>query len=300
MRRVSLVFVLLLGLVLSAGPAFASDELAKYLEGQAAAHFSGEQTVECNTPDGTISEVTFVRQAAGIRVVEDAAGAVGVTRVSHGRNWTLGDQYRVEFVGIDRFQSRSVRVVEVIEGGIARVVLFFDRASGALYASDVHNGDGSVYCSSRFQNFDAARPTMSPNLLMGLAAKPGRELEGEVESFEFPEELAGFRLNEVYRGPTADVSNGYYGDGIFSFTIFVSDRAIKVPELADAPVVEIRGGYYQRRFFPGSVIFSWETKSGGFVLVGDLPLDLQEEVLAELPAPGRPSFFVRFWRELFG
>ena len=123
---------------------------------------------------------------------------------------------------------------------------------------------------------------------------------GSFDSDAFPEEIGGFRLIEVNDGPTEGVTNGYYADGLFSFSLFVSDRAMAVPELADAPLAEIGGEEYQRKFYPGRVLIAWETKSGGILLVGDLPLDLQEEVLDSLPAPGKPNFFVRFWRGLFG
>ena len=35
-------------------------------------------------------------------------------------------------------------------------------------------------------------------------------------------------------------------------------------------------------------------------MLGDLPLDLQDAVLGELPKPGKPEFFSRFWRKIFG
>jgi hypothetical protein len=294
------VLVLTAAMVVAAGPAWASDDLGPYLEEQAAAEFSGEQTVVCYTPDGLVSELTFVRQADGVRVVEDAEGAFGITRVSHGEDWTLGDQYSIEVSGRDRFLSRPVTVVEVVEGSLVRVVLFFDHASGALLASDVHNSDGSTYCSSRFLSFDPKQPSIADELLDGLTTVPGTGAGGQVDAAAFPEEIAGFMLTDVSAGPAEGVTNGYYADGVFSFTLFVSDRIIEVPELDDAPVVDFRAGEYQRRFYPGQVIFAWQTKSGGIVLVGDLPLDLQHDVLEELPAPGKPNFFVRFWRGLFG
>ncbi len=300
MTRGAVVFLLLVGMVMGAGPALALDDLTPYLEQQSAAEFSGEESIVCYTPDGTVSELTVVRQADGVRVVEDGEGAIGVTRVYHGDNWVLGDQYRVEVSGRDRFLSRPVTVVDVVEGDLVRVGLFFDQSSGALLASDVHNADGSTYCSSRFLSFDPKRPVIPDDLLAGLTTGPGSSEAGVVDADAFPTEIAGFSLTEVYEGPAAGVTNGYYADGIFSFTVFVSERAIEVPELVDAPVVKMRRGEYQRQFYPGQVIFAWQTRSGGIVLVGDLPLDLQEDVLEALPAPGKPNFFVRFWRGLFG
>ena len=299
MRRLT-IGLLIVGLTVGAAPAFAADDLAPFLVEQAAAEFSGEQTVVCYTPDGVISELTFVRQADGIRVVEDAEGAIGINRVSHGEAWKLGDQYRVEISGRDRFLSRAVNVVEVVEGRLVRVILFFDRASGALLASDVHNADGSTYCSSRFLRFNPKAPIIPRDLLDGLSTVPDSRRVGSVDSEAFPDEIGGFHLVEINDGPAEGVTNGYYADGLFSFSVFVSDRAMEVPELADAPVAEVGGKEYQRKFYPGQVLISWETKAGGILLVGDLPLDLQEEVLEALPAPGKPNFFVRFWRGLFG
>ena len=39
---------------------------------------------------------------------------------------------------------------------------------------------------------------------------------------------------------------------------------------------------------------------GGMALVGDLPPDLHEAVLSEMPHPEDPGFFRRWWRSLFG
>ncbi len=300
MIRRSIVLVMVVAVVLSGAPAFASDDLGPYLEEQADAEFSAEQTVVCFTPDGVVSELSYVRQAGGVRVVEDADGALGVTRVSHGEDWTLDAHYTVEIVGRERFLSRPVTAVEVIDDETVRVSLLFDHSTGALLSSDVFNGDGTTYCSSRYLSFDAGSPTISSDLLVGLATSPEPGTRGEVDPDAFPDEIAGFRLAGISEGPAKGVTNGYYADGLFSFTLFVSDRTIEVPELADAPVVEMARGEYQRRFYPGQVILAWQTKSGGIVLIGDLPLDIQEEVLEALPAPGKPNFFVRFWRGLFG
>ncbi len=104
---------------------------------------------------------------------------------------------------------------------------------------------------------------------------------------------------DTYDGPENSLV-AYYSDGVFSFTVIASRRAVSIPELEDAPTVEVGDSKYQRHFLPGQVVYSWESKRGGYALIGDLPVDLQEAVLAELPRSGRPGFFVRLWRSWFG
>ncbi|MDR9451298.1 MAG: hypothetical protein RI637_08790, partial [Acidimicrobiia bacterium] len=114
-----------------------------------------------------------------------------------------------------------------------------------------------------------------------------------------PALVGGFDRQDVYRGPE-DSMVAYYSDGVFSFTVIASRKAVKIAELADVPLIEVGGERYQRHFDPGQVVYAWESKLGGYALVGDLPLDLQEVVLSGLPRPGRPGFFARLWRSWFG
>jgi hypothetical protein len=299
MRVTRICLIVVVVLVAWAAPALANDELQPYLERRVEAEFSGEQTIICYTPDGVLSEITSVQQIEGVRVVADAEGSVQVAQVAVGDDWHLGERYAVEVTERSRFLSRIVDVVEVMEGDLVRVVLYFDRASGALLASDVHNGDGSIYCSSRFVSFENRPPTVSDDLLeLAIAPAVG---EGVVaEERVLPNVVAGFSRAEAVAGPAEGVLHAYYEDGMFSFTLFASDRVIEVQELEDAPEISFNGRTYVRVFLPGRVIYSWQTPDGSYVLTGDLPLDLQEEVLDELPAPGRANFFVRFWRGLFG
>ena len=68
---------------------------------------------------------------------------------------------------------------------------------------------------------------------------------------------------------------------------------------SDASDVELDGGSYRRLFEPGRSTYVWESEMGGMSMVGDLPLDLQEAVLAELAPAERPGLLTRLWRRLF-
>jgi hypothetical protein len=62
----------------------------------------------------------------------------------------------------------------------------------------------------------------------------------------------------------------------------------------------VGGAEYQRAFEPGRVVLVWESPVGGYALVGDLPLDLQAEVLMGLPLPASGGMLESWWDNLFG
>ena len=64
--------------------------------------------------------------------------------------------------------------------------------------------------------------------------------------------------------------------------------------------MQVDGGEYVRWFGAGQAIYVWETSEGGLAMYGDLPLDLQDQVLDALPEPARFGILARWWRNLFG
>lgn len=317
MRRSALVVGIALVAVLLPVPAMA-DELGDYLERASEAEFSGEELVVCSTPDGAIFSSLEVAQAGGVVIVtapvegggsvvagegqlatEAADGTVEVTRVGDAGDWQLADRYSVEELGDGRYLNRRVDMVEVGEGGRVRVSLFFDRGTGAMLRSEVFNGDGSTYCETRFVSFDGRRPEAP----VVAVAPPAETVElllapEQIDPQVLPAGAAGFERVDVYQG-TDEGFVGYYADGVFSFSVFYSLRPVVIAELEDSPRVRFNGGEYQRAFGPGYVVYSWETPAGGYALIGDLPLDMQEDVLAELPQPAKPGLFERLWRRFF-
>ncbi len=165
--------------------------------------------------------------------------------------------------------------------------------------SEIFNGDSSTYCTTRFIEFSlgAAGPAGGVTSVDPAPAidDPSDEVDGRL-----PVELAGFRRIQTTGGPQADVASAFYGDGVFSFTLLNSPRPISVPELAAQPKVTINGHNYQRVFELGRAVYAWNSDRGGYVLVGEIPLDIQERVLAELPDPQSRGFFQRLWAGLFG
>ena len=301
-------------LVAQAVPALATD-LAEYLDRAAASEYSGEVFVVCDTPDGTVAQFVEVTRSAGVLWVRTsdnesvsadgelyqraADGTVQATRIDSSAGWKMSSKYTALEAGRVRELERPAQIVTVMEGDVERVTLHFDDATGALLRSEVRNGDRSLYCSSSFVSFSDESRAIDESVLQGIPETVNVVDFSEIDEEALPARVGGFDRVDVYEGPESSTV-AYYSDGVFSFTVIASRRSVTIPELEDAPVVEIDGEQYQRRFQPGQVVYAWESGIGGYALLGDLPIDLQEAVLRDLPRPGRPGFFVRLWRSWFG
>ncbi len=301
-------------LVGQAMPASAVD-LGEYLERSAQSEYSGEVFVVCDTPDGTVAQFVEVTRSAGelwVKTSESEAvasngelyqrapdGTVQATRIDSSADWELSTKYTVLDTGRAQELERPVQVVTVMEGDVERVTLHFDDGTGALLRSEVRNGDRSMYCSSSFVSFSEEPRAIDESVRRGTPESVETVDFASIDEEALPARVGGFDRLDVYEGPESSTV-AYYSDGVFSFTVIASRKTVTIPELEDAPTAEIAGRKYQRLFQPGQVVYAWESRVGGYALLGDLPIDLQEAVLADLPHPGRPGFFARLWRSWFG
>ena len=310
MRRALSIMTVSLALIgASALPALAQD-LEEWLERASQANYSGRQFTLCDTPDGRLVEIVEVAQRDGILEVRaafgsaivsadgvyqrDAEGTMSVTSAEALTGWELADRYHVIFGDADEVLNRPVDMLQIMEGDLLRMRLAFDRVTGAVVQAEVLNADETRYCTSSFLVFEPTAPEITHPSMLAEVIRPAL-----VSDRRLPETPAGFTRKDAYDGPSGSVT-GFYSDGIFSFTLVAADRRITVHGVDAAVRAEIGGAFYDRAFTPGQSFHSWETPSGGYVMLGDLPLDLQDAVLGELPKPGKPEFFSRFWRKIFG
>jgi hypothetical protein len=305
-RLVSLVVVFTL---VSASAAWAT-ELDEILERSREAAYTAEQIISCSTPDGVRDAVVRIAQSSGeIRMTSTVAGGVQVSSGDGG--WTLSQQggvissasvdsemepveplYAVEDTGSTDFLGREATVHQLIRDGVLRAELVFDDETGAIVAATTFTANGDTYCERRFVSFDSADPELdSPDFLETNELQPRSEVETLL-----PESVAGFVRLDLYEDEEG-FRFAYYSDGFFSFAVFETPTIVTLP---DAVTVQFGEGAYQRSFAAGQATYVWETRSGGMALLGDLPPDLQESVLATLPPSRDPGFLRRIWRSLFG
>lgn len=297
MRR-SATLVVTLGLIVAGALPASAQELNDYIDKQGSATYEGQQTVVCVTPDGNLTQLTSVQQTAGIRVSEREDGSLVVSQVGAEQRPMLSDRYTVTPARPGMFLNRQVIRYNVLDGDVLRMALTFDDATGALLESETFNADGSLYCRSRLVTFQANIADQMGTYIVepqgAFVVDPSADLEDQL-----PPAIASFERVAVYEWTDRDVVTGHYSDGLFSMTLFVSDREIEVAEMADREPVELASGTYQRSFDVGQAVYAWRSDTGGYVLVGDMPIDMQEEVLGLLPAPEELSFFSRLWRNIF-
>lgn len=306
MRR---VLALATVLVLAPPSTALAAELDELLEESREASYSAEQVITCSTPDGVHDAVVELSQSSGeLHVgapvapgVEVAAGSGGWTLVREGAvvsstnvegtgdvpepRYTVDDGADTEYLGRD-----AVRY-EMAGDGVVRAELVFDAEIGALLRVVTFNGDGSVYCERRFITFDPETSTPADE----DSTEDVQSAEGGIES-DLPDTLAGFDRLDVYQDDAGFVF-AYYSDGFFSFAVFQIPSLLTIDTGSSVTLAE---RVYTRSFSPGQVTFAWETRGGAMAMVGDLPPDMHEEVLAGLPAPEDPGLFRRLWRNLFG
>ena len=305
-RLVSVVVVFTL---VPASAAWAT-ELDELLEQSREAAYTAEQIISCSTPDGVRDAIVKIAQSNGeIRMTSTVAGDVQVSSGDGG--WTLSRQggvissalvdsemepveplYEVEDTGNTNFLGRDATVHQLIRDGVLRAELVFDDETGALVAATTFTANGDTYCERRFVSFDSADPGLESNDLLEADELQPRS---EVETL-LPESVAGFDRLDFYEDEVG-FRFAYYSDGFFSFAVFETPTTVDLP---DAKTVQFGEGAYQRSFTAGQATYVWETRSGGMALLGDLPPDLHEEVLATLPPPRDPGILRRIWRSLFG
>jgi hypothetical protein len=305
--RMVVVMTALILVVPTVSAAAADGDLASYFERAAAAEFSGDQVLACNTPVGLRDSAAHLAQKDGVLYI--SAGVDGAPAVSAGAGMLAvtgpaGSATAVQVaaatkppVGYQISASRDVTYLQrsadeltLTTGGKARVRLTFDQQTGALLRSETLNSDGSVYCTTSMTSFLSA----TPKVPSGNFGDDVRKLEKDTDFPDeaFPVKIGTFRRLDVY-GWNHDGEMGYYSDGFFAFALYHIPGQFSVSAISDARTWTGELGKYSRWFRPGTVTLVWDTAEGGMALHGDLPVDIQATVLAGLPEPSRPSFFDR-------
>lgn len=304
-RLLSLVAVLV---VVPATAAFAA-ELDELLEPGQEASYSAEQIISCSTPDGVRDALVRIDQVGGeLQLTSNATDDVEVIAGDGG--WTItsdgglvaqasvdgaeaaGDElYVVEEEGAVEYLGRVAMAYLLVRDGEPRAELTIDDETGVVVKAVTLTIDNETYCERRFVSLDTEAPVIDKNGVDGVDNPPTL-----VETSSLPEEVAGFDLLDQYEDESG-VRFAYYSDGFFTFAMFETPIAVAVP---DSIPVEFESGNYLRVFTAGQVTYVWETRDSGMALVGDLPPDLHETVLAEMPHPEDPGLFRRWWRALFG
>lgn len=302
--------VIVAALVVVPAPAAHAAEIGELMDGAREASYTAEQIISCSTPDGVRDAVVRIRQSDGeLRVssslsddVEVAVGAgtwsmrrggelVSEASVGEGKT-TIEPLYSVDEERAVEYLGRAAMSYLLIRDGTPRAELVFDDETGVLVDAVTYSIDGDVYCERRFVSLDVGGETSSTKSTTTSDAVP----PSVVTESTLPDRVAGFERLDEYEDEEG-VRFAYYSDGFFSFALFEMPTTVA---LREAKSVSFESGAYQRVFTAGQVTYVWETRDGAAALVGDLPPDLHEAVLAEMPHPHDPGFFRRVWRTLFG
>ena len=192
---------------------------------------------------------------------------------------------------------RSCTLVPILEGGVVRAQMIVDDRTGAPLISYVYDGEGRLYRTVSHSDF-------KPHRTYGWSKDPRTvplEIVMHGESDGLPATVAGYELADVFPGPTGDLSEqGYYSDGLFSFSLFVLPSSAVVGGFDDAGTLVGSTGVYDMVHTANDVRVQWSNGGDRYVLMGDLPPDHLEMVLADLPGPDKRSMLARLWARLFG
>lgn len=305
MRRLVISMAALLLLPMAPASAAELDEL---LEESSEASYTAEQTISCSTPDGPRDAIVRIAHDGGqLRVTSTADEAVEVLAGAGGWSLRRGDGvvsaaavesggtaatpvYVVERVGPIVVLDRAAMRYRLNRDGVERAELIIDLETGAIVGSTTFDADGTAYCRRRFVSFDPGAPVPPTQF-----AAPA-EIQPVDPGLGLPETVAGFQRLDQYQDERG-VRFTYFSDGFFSFAVFEARGEVSLP---DGSLVALGEAVYHRSSNAGQVTYVWETAEGMMALVGDMPVDLQEAVLAELPTPSDPGLFRRMWRNLFG
>lgn len=303
-----MIFTVALTLVTLLGTLPAPD-LVDDLDQAGDAEFVGRQLVVCWAPDGVVAHVTNIEQSGGMtmvtgpdgafvigegKMIEQYAGGIEYLEMAPTTGWRLWDGYTVRD-GENATGLSDARVVEILEGGAIRARFVLDAATSAPLTTEVYGRNEALY---RYSSLVEFRPRESePMLDMSDMPEPERRASGTTATI--PASAGHYWAADSYAAPGG--VQVFFTDGLFRFSVFEVSRKSDGGGLAELPTIDIAGeSGYHRQHTPGAVSVFWRTADLAYVLVGDLPPDQLESVLADLPGPSRPNLLKRAWRWAFG
>ncbi len=287
---------------LSVSPALA-DGLNEYLEEADQAVYSGRQFVSTHWDGVEAMGMVEVRHFGGMAMV---GSGPAYTMIGQGKvNALDSPDSALAYVPIARAPvnhaydiaggERSTRfgmttkTIDIVENGVLRMRMVIDIATKAALETEVFDADGNRFRFSTMVDFSDS-----------AAGMEDYEDDGEyqmmlpLDEARVPDGASRYRLIDAYG---AETEHGFYTDGLFRFSLFVVDGRVDV---TNGRAWGVDGFEYVRVITPAETRVLWNAPDQTFVLIGDLPPDHLEEVLADLPRPGQRNWFVRVWRGLFG
>lgn len=207
----------------------------------------------------------------------------------------LGARYVVSSGGTTEHLGRRAYVLQVTENDLLRMRMIVDESTSAPVATEVYSADGTVFRYSSMVEF-----SVSADPEMATTDEHTYEMMLPVELADFPVDAAGYQLVDAYAGPK-DSHQAFYTDGLFSFSVFTTEGRVNWEAvIEDELPYAVDGHSYWRVIDPASVWVLWNAPGMTFALLGDLPPDHLEDVLADLPRPGTDGWMKRMWTRLFG
>lgn len=308
LRRMGCVVVVLtLALLVSALPA-AATELEEYLESAAAAEYSGRRIIVTIWDGESQVRIFSVTHVPEMTVVDDGVDGslVGSGKVSDGNDdavmvpewsrYSVSDRYTTtEPIRTVRL-GRIAETIEILEDGRLRARYTFDALTKVPLATEVYDGDGLLFRYSAMLEFDP-RPGLTYADMSAMGEVYDVMLPVEVGSL--PHDAAGYVRADTYSGPDGTIQ-AFFTDGLFSFSLFEVDADARLDRFDDASTATLNGASYRRLVTPTEIWLTWRAGDVAYVLVGDLPPDHLEQVLAELPEPKERGLLSRIWRGIFG
>lgn len=248
---------------------------AEHVEAWSTLDGSGELAQTCPATGSTA--VAGYEVADGVvRVLGDDGEVVSDHALPGSGAWPLAGRYAVTDGAED---ARGIDRVLVVERDVVRLELLVDRATSVPLSLTSFEADGDVHCTFAFIEWEPGG---------GTAAD---QIESVADATSLPEAVGGFALGSTVAGD--GFVAGHYGDGVFTFSLTLWDGTFEIEGGGAGPFDQVELG-------PGRSLLAWPVDAQTLVMIGDLPADLREGVVAQLPEPDVPGFFLRLWRRLFG
>lgn len=205
------------------------------------------------------------------------------------------DKYSLGETTTVTHMKRGCTLVPILEGDRVRAHMVIDDRTGAPLITYVYDGNGRTFRTESLSEFAPHRTYEWPE----DKANAPLEVVMHHDSDLLPVSVSGYQLVDAFPGP-ADSDQGFYTDGLFSYSLFALPVGTVVDGFDEASTFVTETGVYDIVPTAKDVRVHWSTGDAHMVLVGDLPPDHLISVLNELPEPDQRGMFAKLWARIFG